>query len=168
PPTSLPTTHSEEPMDRLPDTPAPPITPTTITPAPLPTPAAGEREAMVWIPGPGNDFVAVPRSLLPADYLTPHPTASPALDPEPRRRTGIDPRAQILTAAGIATAGAGWGVAQVVSALAGFGAAGIAALALLLLATRIPRPTTDPHPNAGTEIHLHRGARVRARHLTIR
>ncbi|MFB4196305.1 hypothetical protein [Streptomyces carpaticus] len=156
-------------MDRLPDT-TTALAPTTITPGPLePAPAS---EPMVWVPGPGNGFVAVPRSLLPADYFTP-----PAPTPAPPARGGIaasiDPRAQVIAAGGVFAAGTGWGIGQVLSAFAGLGTAGLAALALAAVVARMPRPgTTTETDNTGggasTEIHVHRGARVKARNLNIR
>ncbi|MFB7761481.1 hypothetical protein [Streptomyces xiamenensis] len=155
-------------MDRLPDT-TTPLTPTTIAPGPLePAPAS---EPMVWVPGPGNGFVAVPRSILPADYFAP---TAPAPAPPARGGigAGIDPRAQVIAAGGVFAAGTGWGIGQVLSAFAGLGTAGLAALALAAVVARMPRPGTTPAdntaPGASTEIHVHRGARVKARNLNIR
>lgn len=156
-------------MDRLPDT-TTALTPTTITPGPLePAPAS---EPMVWVPGPGDGFVAVPRSLLPADYLTP-PAPTPAPPARGSITAGIDPRAQVLAAGGLGIGAAGWGLGQLVTAMAGLGTAGLAALALAAVVARMPRPGTTTGTNNGapgqsTEIHVHRGARVKARNLNIR
>ncbi|MFB7762627.1 hypothetical protein [Streptomyces xiamenensis] len=155
-------------MDRLPDT-TTALTPTTITPGPLEP--ASANEPMVWVPGPGNGFVAVPRSILPADYFAP-----PAPTPPPPARggfgVGIDPRAQVLAAGGAFAAGTGWGIGQVLSAFAGLGTAGLTALALAAVVARMPRPGTttadNTAPGPSTEIHVHRGARVKARNLNIR
>ncbi|MFE1357483.1 hypothetical protein [Streptomyces harbinensis] len=153
-------------MDRLPDT-TTPLTPTTITPGPLDPAPAGEP--MVWVPGPGNGFVAVPRSLLPADYFTPPAPAPPARG---GIAASIDPRAQVLAAGGLGIGAAGWGLGQILSAMAGLGTAGLAALALAAVVARMPRPGTttadNTSPGASTEIHVHRGARVKARNLNIR
>ncbi|MEU0218519.1 hypothetical protein ABZ281_26930 [Streptomyces sp. NPDC006265] len=85
---------------------------------------SGERAQMVWIPGPGNQFMAVPREMLPAGYR--HYETMPA--PPQRDLTPVplfDPRAQMVVASGIgagtAGAGIGWGLGQ---AFAGIAAAG--------------------------------------------
>ncbi|QQN79733.1 hypothetical protein [Streptomyces sp. XC 2026] len=58
------------------------------------------------------------------------------LSPQPL----IDPRAQVLAAGGVGVGVAGWGLGQVLTAMAGMGAAAVGALALLILAVRMPAP----------------------------
>lgn len=151
----------------LPDTttPGPPLAPTTLTPAAAAPAPEAAREPMVWIPAEGGMFAAVPRSLLPADYFT--PSAPAVAEPAPAVRQGIDTRAQILAAGGLGIGAAGWGLSHLVSAMAGLGGAGLAALALALAVTRIPhtRRTTTDDGGHHTDIHLHRGARVRIKNL---
>ncbi|WP_328765395.1 MULTISPECIES: hypothetical protein [unclassified Streptomyces] len=99
---------------------------------------SGERAQMVWVPAPGNQFMAVPREMLPAGYL--HHEAMPAppqrdLTPVPL----IDPRAQLVLAGGVgagaAGAGIGWGLGQAFTGIAAAGGttAVVAGLALWLL-----------------------------------
>ena len=99
---------------------------------------SGERAQMVWIPGPGNQFMAVPREMLPAGYR--HYETMPVppqrdLSPVPL----IDPRAQLVFAggvgAGVAGAGIGWGLGQAFAGIAAAGGTGavVVGLALWLL-----------------------------------
>ncbi|MCD9146063.1 hypothetical protein [Streptomyces albireticuli] len=107
-------------------------------PEPASVDLSGERQPVVWVPGPDGNFVGVPRDMLPAGYL--HSPVMPAppqrdLTPQPL----IDPRAQLVLAVGIAAgtagAGLGWGIGQAAAGIAAVsGSSGlIAALALLLL-----------------------------------
>ncbi|WP_069772200.1 hypothetical protein [Streptomyces sp. LUP30] len=99
---------------------------------------SGERAQMVWIPGPGNQFMAVPREMLPAGYR--HYETMPA--PPQRDLTPVplfDPRAQLVAAGGIgagaAGAGIGWGLGQAFAGIAAAGGTGavVVGLALWLL-----------------------------------
>lgn len=99
---------------------------------------SGERAQMVWVPGPGNQFMAVPREMLPAGYR--HYEAMPA--PQQRDLTPVplfDPRAQLVAAGGIgagaAGAGIGWGLGQAFAGIAAAGGTGavVVGLALWLL-----------------------------------
>ncbi|WP_199546608.1 hypothetical protein [Streptomyces sp. N35] len=92
------------------------------------------EKRIIYVADPRNPtlFVGVDRSVLPATFFEP-----PQPPPTPQRY-GIDPRAQVLAAGGAFAAGAGWGAAQVFSAVAGFGTGGMLAFALLFLATRMP------------------------------
>jgi hypothetical protein len=120
---------------------------------------AAEREPMVWIPAPGQNFIAVPRSTLPPGYLNPAPlTAQP---PTLRAEPLIDRRAQVLAAGGVCAAGVGFGLGQVISAAAGAGGGVILALAALLLALRAPMtgPAHRPGDTYVTHNHQHITAR---------
>lgn len=88
-----------------------------------------ERPAVVYVPAPGGQMVPVLREYLPSQPLPYQPRD---LTPQP----AIDPVAQRLVAVGALSAGAGWGAAQVVTAVAGAGT-GLLVLALLLLAARM-------------------------------
>lgn len=162
-PQPLPDTHTHTALE-----------PTAITPGAQLEPAA--REAMVWVPGPGNGFIAVPRSLLPADYFTPPAPATTTAPVPAGFRAGFDPRAQVLGAGGVGAGAAAWGMSELVDAIAGLGTAGLLAIALAVLAARMPRRTagaltgTSGGQGTGehTEIHIHKGGRLRARHVHIR
>lgn len=122
-----------------------PVTPTAIVPA-------AEREPMVYVPGPGNAFVAVPRSTaLAYGYLAQQPAHLPAT-PVPAG-PAVDPLAQRMVAAGVgggvATAGIGWGIGQ---ALAGGGVS----LALLVAALLVARfAGRRGGAGGGSETHIH-------------
>lgn len=87
-----------------------------------------ERPGMIWVAGPGNQFVAVPRDILPADYFQ---SAPPARDLTPR--PGIDPVAQRMLYGGVGTgaaaAGVGWGLGEAAAGLSSGG--GLLLLCLL-------------------------------------
>ncbi|ARQ69743.1 hypothetical protein [Streptomyces marincola] len=129
--------------------PDPPVTPTAVVPA-------RHSEPMVWVPGPSGGFVAVPHSALPADYL--HPITTPVHTPvrDLITRPTVDPRAQVLAAGGIGIGIAGWGAAQLLSAVATLAAVGgtaVLGLALVLIALKVPRSAKgDTHI---TTIHNH-------------
>ncbi|MGW8846598.1 hypothetical protein ACWGNE_02345 [Streptomyces xiamenensis] len=91
---------------------------------------------MVWAAQPGGGWVVTPRAAIPAHLLPPEPTPARDLTPQPL----IDPRAQVLAAGGVGVGVAGWGLGQVLTAMAGMGAAAVGALALLILAVRMPAP----------------------------
>lgn len=111
------------------------------TPAPQPGPVElyDERDPVVWVPSAYGEMVPMRKSQAPAPM---QPTPPRDLSPQPL----LDPQAQRLAAAGFGggafAAGAGWGTAQIVSALAG-GATGLALLAALLLLARFTGPRGD-------------------------
>ncbi|RKN07288.1 hypothetical protein [Streptomyces radicis] len=102
---------------------------------------ATERR-VVWVPDAyGTGMVPITRDLAPA---MPQPTEPRDLTPRPV----IDPRAQVLVAAGAGAGLAGAGLAQLVNALAAFGTAGLLAIGLILAAAKMPSrqaPTSDTH-----------------------
>lgn len=106
-----------------------------------------EADPIVHVPDPYNvsAFVAVRRSSVTSAVQ--HQPRD--LSPQPL----FDPLAQRMLGAGVGggalSAGAGWGIAQVVSAAAG-GVTGIVALALLLLAARV----TAPRPSVRIDQHV--------------
>ncbi|WP_326598076.1 hypothetical protein [Streptomyces sp. NBC_01803] len=64
-----------------------------------------------------------------------------ALLPAPRDLTPqplIDPRAQVLAGGGVCAAGIGYGAGQILNAFAGIGSGALMALALILLAAKMP------------------------------
>lgn len=122
--------YNAHPAPRQHSTPLPmPGWPTT---APLtgPVETYGERQTVVYVPGPYGQMVPVLKDHLPA----PHPAPAPRdLSPQPL----IDPMAQRMAAGGILAAGVGAGAWFLFSALAG-AALSIAALAALILACKLP------------------------------
>lgn len=113
---------------------------------------SGERASMVWIPGPGNQFIAVPRNTIPAEYFqAPKPL-------EPIQRQGMDPRAQLMLAAGAGTgmagAGIGWGLGQ---AMAGLSSGGGLFMLCLLAAWKLSsvRGASGSTTNIHHEVHNH-------------
>lgn len=75
--------------------------------------SAEGRQPMVWIPGPGGDWMAVPKDQVP---MFAPPTPQPLPVEAPRR--GMDPMAQRMLAGGVLAAGVGVGGFFVFSALA--------------------------------------------------
>lgn len=111
-----------------------PLTPSAVVPA-------TERE-VVWVPDAyGRGMVPITRDLAP-----PLPERTPPRDLTPAPL--IDPRAQVLAAGGIGIGAAGWGVGQLLNALAGVGSGALLAVALLVLAARMPKRT-------GGDTHIH-------------
>ncbi|WP_326581716.1 hypothetical protein OIE69_43905 (plasmid) [Actinacidiphila glaucinigra] len=95
---------------------------------------SSERRPAVFVPSPDNAYVLVPRDSLPAGYLH-----SPFMtQPEPRPTGGIDKMAQRFAAAGVFAAGMGYGVSQVVNAVAGISGGVILGIAALVIAARMP------------------------------
>lgn len=113
-----------------------------------------EREPIVYVPNAYGEMVPMLKS------QAPHPT--PPM--QPRDLTPlplIDPLAARMAGAGIgagaAGAGVGWGLGQAFAGIATMGgAAGIAAIALLLLATKVPafgRASSTTHIHNETHNH---------------
>lgn len=99
-----------------------PLAPTAQAPAPVVLPAAPLTVA--YRPGPDGQMIAeyVPLHALASipQPVTVAPTVEPAPVPQVVR-TGLDPVAQRLVGAGVLAAGTGFGIGEVVSALAGAG-----------------------------------------------
>ncbi|MCC9310116.1 hypothetical protein LN042_24120 [Kitasatospora sp. RB6PN24] len=102
-----------------------------------------ERQAIVFVPGPGNAFIGVPRSELPPEYL--HPAPTPTLQPAPAPAPLIDRRAQFIAATGIAFAGIGWGLSQafdglghLLSSAAGLSTGALLGISAMVVAARLP------------------------------
>jgi hypothetical protein len=94
----------------------------------------------VLVPTGNNTFVALPAANLPAGYLHTLQPAAPQHTVQPiPQPTGplIDRRAQVLAAGGIAAAGTGWGISQILTSLAGLSGGSLLALAVLLIAWRM-------------------------------
>lgn len=112
---------------------------------------------VVWVPDAYGRMVPMPREMAP-----PMPVATP-----PRDLSSvplIDPIAARMAGGGVLGAGVGYGIGQIVSALAGLGGAALLGLAVALVAMRMARPTGGQGAG-GTEVHIHRGAKVRVRNL---
>ncbi|MFI9618118.1 hypothetical protein OG337_28940 [[Kitasatospora] papulosa] len=114
----------------------------------------GEREPIVYVPNAYGEMVPMRKSQAPGPMAAMQPrdlTPLPLIDPLAARMAGAG------IGAGAAGAGVGWGIGQAFAGIATMGgAAGIAAIALLLLATKVPAlgrggATTSHH----TEVHNH-------------
>ncbi|MFI7274204.1 hypothetical protein [Streptomyces sp. NPDC049879] len=103
-----------------------PVVPATVE-------TAAERR-VAWVPDAYGRMVPMPRNLVPA-----MPTSTPARDLTPAPL--IDPRAQILIGGGLGAGAAGWGIGQMLSALAGVSGGLLLGVALLLIAAKLPRRT---------------------------
>nr|WP_012901752.1 hypothetical protein [Streptomyces sp. Y27]ADA71999.1 hypothetical protein pWTY27_7 [Streptomyces sp. Y27] len=116
-------------------------TPATRSSWPVEAPLTGtvqlrEDQAVVYVPGPGGQMVAVLREHLPTAPVVHQPRD---LTPAPL----IDPRAQRIAAGGVLAAGVGYGggqllvgAGQVVSALAGLGSV-VMWVAIAVVAARL-------------------------------
>ncbi|MEV5435849.1 hypothetical protein AB0K80_07405 [Streptomyces sp. NPDC052682] len=141
----------------------PAVRPDTVTaaayaPAPLepyaPAPAsvelAAERGPVVWVPDAYGRMVPMPKHLAPPPMPMPEPrdlTPLPLLDPIAQRFIGAGIGACTLAA------GVGWGVGEVINAVAGFTSGAAMWLALALLAWRMPaRAIADG--GRGSTVHI--------------
>ncbi|WP_419996123.1 hypothetical protein [Streptomyces boninensis] len=96
---------------------------------------SGERVAVVWVPDAYGRMVPMPKHLAP-----------PPMERQPPRDLAplplLDPIAQRFIGAGIGggalSAGVGWGVGEVVNAIAGFSSGAAMWIALAILAWRLP------------------------------
>ncbi|MFI7274110.1 hypothetical protein [Streptomyces sp. NPDC049879] len=107
------------------------LLPLPIAPAAVAT--AAERR-IAWVPDAFGRMVPMPR-----DFTPPMPART-----EPRDLTPapiIDPRAQILIGGGLGASATGWGIGQMLSALAGVSGGLLLGVALLLIAAKLPRRT---------------------------
>ncbi|MET7484048.1 hypothetical protein [Streptomyces sp. NPDC005538] len=125
-----------------------PLTP--YDPGAAPVELYGEREAVVWVPDAYGRMVPMPKHLAPPPLLA---TAPRDLSPLPL----LDPVAQRFIGAGIGggtlSAGAGYGIGQVISAAAGFGSGAAMWIALLVIALRMPaRAMSDGRD--GSTVHI--------------
>ncbi|GAX52400.1 hypothetical protein [Streptomyces olivochromogenes] len=113
--------------------------PAPLAPYDLAAPVAmdpyAERQPVVWVPDAYGRMVPMPKHLAPP----------PAVASEPRDLTPLpllDPVAQRLMGAGIGggalSAGAGYGISEVINAAAGFSGGALIWIALVVLALRTP------------------------------
>jgi hypothetical protein len=103
-----------------------------IEPTPDAVELSTEHGPIVFVPGANGQYVAVRKDLLPNTQAQPAPRD---LAPQPL----LDSRAQILAAGGVFAGGAGWGAGQLLSAVAGISTGALFALALLVIAAKLPR-----------------------------
>jgi hypothetical protein len=147
-----------------PDTPtAPAHDPAALSPY-APDPAAvelaAERGPVVWVPDAYGRMVPMPKHLAPPPMARPEPRD---LAPLPL----LDPIAQRLIGAGIGggalSAGVGYGIGEVINAVAGFSSGAAMWIALAVLAWRMPvRALTDGR--SGSTVHI-RKAVIKRNHF---
>lgn len=89
-----------------------------------------EHHGVVWVPDAYGRLVPMPKSMAPAPVQRTPPRD---LTPQPL----IDPRAQVIAAGGVFAAGAGWGIGQALSALAGIGTGALMWLAIAIVAAKM-------------------------------
>jgi len=110
----------------------------------------GERQPVVWVPDAYGRMVPMPKHLAPPPMVRSEPRD---LSPLPL----LDPIAQRLIGAGIGggalSAGAGYGIGQIISAAAGFGSGAAMWIALLVLALRMPARTLTSGAS-GSTVHI--------------
>ncbi|MFD7049644.1 hypothetical protein ACFWBS_08355 [Streptomyces mirabilis] len=113
--------------------------PTPLAPYDLAAPVAmdpyAERQPVVWVPDAYGRMVPMPKHLAPPAVVAPAPR-------DLARLPLLDPIAQRLMGAGIGggalSAGAGYGIAEVINAAAGFSGGALIWIALVVLALRTP------------------------------
>ncbi|MFD5137469.1 hypothetical protein ACFWMX_14705 [Streptomyces sp. NPDC058378] len=113
-----------------------------------------DREPIVYVPNAYGEMVPMLRSQAPSPTPAMQPrdlTPLPLIDPLAARMAGAG------IGAGAAGAGVGWGLGQAFAGIATMGgAAGIAAIALLLLAAKVPvfgRASSTTHIHNETHNH---------------
>ncbi|MGW3839964.1 hypothetical protein ACWD9X_15640 [Streptomyces sp. NPDC005075] len=95
----------------------------------------GERQPVVWVPDAYGRMVPMPKHLAPAPVAAPEPrdlTPLPLLDPVAQRFMGAG------LGGGALAAGIGYGVGEVVSAVAGISGGALVWVAMIVLALRAP------------------------------
>lgn len=151
-----------------------PLAPTDLQPAPahLPVVLPTGPLTVAYRPGADGRMIAeyVPVQALAATAYPAHPMVAEHVQaPEVVRvRTGIDPVAQRLAGLGAAAAGAGFGISEVVNALAGAGSA-LALLAVAAVAwkvapsgsrTVVNQQVTNHHTTSARGMFARAGSRV--------
>lgn len=129
-------------------------------PDPVAVELAAERGPVVWVPDAYGRMVPMPK------HLTPPPMARP----EPRDLAPLpllDPIAQRFIGAGIGggalSAGVGYGIGEVINAVAGFSSGAAMWIALAVLAWRTPvRALTNGR--SGSTVHI-RKAVIKRNHF---
>lgn len=132
-------------------------------PAPIEPTAVEQRPTdIILVPHAVDPNLMVPvrREHLPT---APAPAAPPRdLTPQPV----LDPRAQVMAAGGLLAAGTGYGIAQIVNALAGLGSGVLLGLALALVAAKTTRPGPVTHVRNETRVEVTNHARWFGRNTT--
>ncbi|GAA1008649.1 hypothetical protein MTQ10_07595 [Streptomyces sp. XM83C] len=120
------------------------------TPAPAAVELPAERGPVVWVPDAYGRMVPMPKHLAPPPMPMPEPrdlTPLPLLDPIAQRFVGAG------IGSGALAAGVGWGVGEVINAVAGFTSGAAMWIALAVLAWRMPvRAVADGR--RGSTVHI--------------
>lgn len=143
----------------------PPVTIQQLTPLLLSTPVTPTamepyRESLpvVWVPDAYGRMVPMPKHLAPPRLSAPEPrdlTPLPLLDPVAQRFIGAG------IGGGALSAGVGYGVGQLLNALAGLGSGALIWLAILVIALRAPAITRT---RGGSTVHI-RKAVIKRNHF---
>ncbi|MER7577373.1 hypothetical protein [Streptomyces sp. NPDC126514] len=147
-----------------PDTPtAPAYDPAALSlyaPDPADVELAAERGPVVWVPDAYGRMVPMPKHLAPPPMARPEPrdlTPLPLLDPIAQRFIGAG------IGGGALSAGVGYGVGEVINAVAGFSSGAAMWIALAVLAWRTPvRAITNGR--SGSTVHI-RKAVIKRNHF---
>ncbi|MCF3123586.1 hypothetical protein IPZ68_28335 [Streptomyces arenae] len=116
-------------------------------PAPAAVELAAERGPVVWVPDAYGRMVPMPKHLAPPPMSMPEPrdlTPLPLLDPIAQRFVGAG------IGGGALAAGVGWGVGEVINAVAGFTSGAAMWIALAVLAWRMPVRAVSGGRNGST------------------
>ncbi|GHD89731.1 MULTISPECIES: hypothetical protein [Streptomyces] len=110
---------------------------------------AAERGPVVWVPDAYGRMVPMPKHLAPPPLVRPEPrdlTPLPLLDPVAQRFIGAG------IGGGALSAGVGYGIGEVINAVAGFSSGAAMWIALAVLAWRTPRSLTNGR--SGSTVHI--------------
>lgn len=121
--------------------------PTAIYPA-APVEPYVQPGPVVWVPDAYGRLVPMPKDLAPAPVQ-----AAPPRDLTPLPLIGE--RAQVIAASGVFAAGAGWGVGQVLSGLAGISSGLVMWLAVAIVAARLGGGGGTSTVHNETTVHNH-------------
>ncbi|WP_030596994.1 hypothetical protein [Streptomyces fulvoviolaceus] len=129
-------------------------------PDPAAVELAAERGPVVWVPDAYGRMVPMPKHLAPLPMVRPEPrdlTPLPLLDPIAQRFIGAG------IGGGALSAGVGYGIGEVINAVAGFSSGAAMWIALAVLAWRTP-VRAIANGRSGSTVHI-RKAVIKRNHF---